>query len=63
MQRSLSRKTETEAKPIGLRSCLGVLLSPLSGSLDSGVLVFLPSLSDIVGERVVWVGCTKQSLN
>lgn len=71
MQRSLSKKTETEAKPIRLpiglgtklRSCLGILLSPLSSSLNGSVLVFFPSLGDIVGERVVGVGCTKQGLN
>lgn len=46
-----------------LRSRLGILLSPLSGSLDSGVLVLFPSLGDVVGERVIGVGCTEQGLD
>jgi len=45
------------------RSRLSILLGPLSGSLDSGVLVLFPSLSDVVGERVIGVGCTEESLN
>jgi hypothetical protein len=39
------------------------LLGPLSGSLDGSVLVLFPSLGDVVGERVIGVGRTEQSLD
>jgi hypothetical protein len=44
-------------------SSLSILLGPLSGSLNGGILVLFPSLGDVVGERVVGVRCTEQSLN
>lgn len=48
---------------ISLPSRLSILLGPLPCSLNSSILVLFPSLGDIVGERVVGVGCTEQSLN
>ena len=48
---------------INLQSRLGILLSPLSGSLNGSILVLFPSLGDVVGERVVGVGCTEQGLD
>jgi hypothetical protein len=44
-------------------SGLSILLGPLSGSLDGSVLVLFPSLGDVVGERVIGVGRTEQSLD
>ena len=40
-----------------------MLLRPLTSCLDSGILVLLPLLRDVVGERVVGVRSTKQSLD
>lgn len=42
---------------------LGVGLSPLAGSGNGSVLVFLPALGDVVGERIVGVGGTEERLN
>lgn len=38
-------------------------LSPLAGSGNGSVLVFLPALGDVVGERIVGVGGTEERLN
>jgi hypothetical protein len=48
---------------VNLRLRLGILLGPFSGSLDGSVLILFPSLGDVVGERVIGIGCTEQSLN
>jgi len=45
------------------RSRLRVLLCPLLSCLDGFSLVLLPSLGDVVRERVVRVGCAQESLN
>jgi len=46
---------------LGLGLC--IFLSPLLGRLDSLCLILLPCLGDIVGEGVVGIGSTKESLN
>lgn len=48
---------------ISLPSRLSILLGPLSCGLNGGILILFPSLGNIVGERVIGVGCTEQGLN
>lgn len=47
----------------GSNSSFGVLLSPFSSSLYGGILVLFPSLGNVVGQWVIWVGGTEQSLD
>jgi len=42
---------------------LSKLRSPVTSSLDGGILVLLPSCCDVVGERVVWIWCAEESLD
>jgi hypothetical protein len=42
---------------------LSILRSPVTSSLDGGILVLLPSCCDVVGKRVVWVWCAEEGLN
>lgn len=56
------------AEPIALvliasKSLLGILGCPLFGRFDSGLLIFLPVLSDIVCERIVRVRSAEEGLN
>lgn len=44
-------------------SSLGVLLRPLLSCGDGLCLILLPRLGNVVGERIVWVGCAEQSLD
>ena len=48
---------------ISLPSRLSILLGPLPCGLNGSILVLFPSLGDIVGERVIRVGCTEQGLD
>lgn len=58
------RRLDTVATGFSLGvSSRGVLLGPLFGCGQRGVLVGLPLLGDVVGERVVGVGRGEQSLD
>lgn len=71
MQRYLSEGRKIEAiltglsndMDISLPSRLSILLGPLPRGLNGSVLVLFPSLGDIVGERVIGIGCTEQGLD
>lgn len=45
------------------RSGCGVLLGPLAGGRDGGLLVLLPGLGDLGSERVIGVGRTEERLD
>lgn len=57
---SVVRYTIIPCKPCSRH---GMCLGPFSGCLYSRCFIFLPSLSNIVGERIVRIWCTQQGLN